>query len=236
METASGDGPVLIVEDDAGCADLIAELLGEDGLATMIALTGSAALEIAKDTPFCLMTLDLGLTDINGVCVLEKVRSLSSVPVIVVTGRREDEVRGQCWRLGANGYITKPFTNDGLRQAVNAMVPRSTHVIQDSLLEPEYHHGALQIAFVGGTVLVDGRMASLSLTEYRILSVLVHSRGTFVATDVLLKTIWPHESYHEDPGIVRVNVARLRHKLGDDREHSVFIKSEPGRGYCFVGR
>jgi two-component system, OmpR family, response regulator len=105
---------VLVIEGDFCCVTLIADIMKRHGLSTIIASRGAGARQIVKSHNLSLVTMDLCLPDEDGIFVLEDIRSSSSVPIIIVTALLDDEIRGRCWRLGANDYVTKPFIEEEL--------------------------------------------------------------------------------------------------------------------------
>lgn len=225
---------VLIIEDEINCTGFMAEPLEQNGIHSVVKPKWVSASRILSQAPISLVILDLDLSAVSGVTVLQDIRAHSNVPVLVITAHQEDELLGKCWRFGATDYLYKPFKNGDLVGKVNDLLTRQNRVILNLDGESQYCHDGLDIDFVTGNVMLEGQTVFLSLTEYRILGLLAHWRGTFVETITLLKCIWPHESYHDDLGLVRVNIARLRRKLRDEAASPKYIANEPGKGYCLI--
>lgn len=230
MEAAT----VLIIEDDVDIANIIRLILEEEKIKAEIITSGATGLEVVKRQSYSLVILDLNLPDVDGTNILGQIRSFSSVPVLIITGRRDDKSRGICWRLGADDYLTKPFDCRLLQDKINKLICSSVNKAE-GFSEPILRLGDLEINFSLGTVNLQDQPVYLSTTEYRIMCVLATNRGRFVPTKELLEIVWPHETYHDDPGIVRVNIARVRKKL-ENVSSQPLILSESGRGYSLAPR
>ncbi len=224
---------VLIVEDDDRNSEVLTQIVQELGFASVISGTGGTACEIARKSRLSVLLLDLGLPDMTGVSVLKEVRSFSDVPIIIITGWLGNKFTDACLNLGANAYLEKPVNNDELRLMIREFIPKASVSPQIPELT-RFKSTGLEINFATNSVVVDRLEAHLSITEYRILCVLAHNPGQFVRTEMILRDVWPHASYQNDIGIVRVNIARLRLKLGDNAESPKYIIAEPGRGYSLI--
>jgi DNA-binding response OmpR family regulator len=179
-----------------------------------------------------LVLLDVMLPDLDGFEVLKMIRSISTVPVIMVTAKGEEEERIHGLELGADDYVTKPFSPRELVSRVRAVL-RRTELTTDSthgLIEVDER---LKIDFDRHEVWLDGKLINLRPTEYRLLYYLVQNTGWVVSHDQILTNVWGYE-YRDQPHYVRLYINYLRQKLEKDPTNPVYILTERGLGYRFV--
>jgi DNA-binding response OmpR family regulator len=221
---------VLIVDDDPDLCDLLDFALQRAGLDVVIANDGTAAVRAIEAQPPDVVLLDVDLGADNGFEVLRELRRRSGVPVIMLTAldNEDDRVRGL--DLGADDYVTKPFSHRELVARVRAQIRRSGD-------EPPARRGERRILRAGPLELDVGRHVlmkgghpiDLTATEFRLLQVLMQERGTVVPTQRLLEAVWGYR----DPGagdVVRAAVHRLRRKLEDDPSKPRLIQTIPSVG------
>ena len=220
---------VLAVDDEPRYLEIIRFNLEAAGYRVACAASGEEALElVAADEPD-LIVLDLMLPGIDGFEVCSRVRERSSCPIIMLTakGSEEDKVRGL--RLGADDYVTKPFSAQELLARVEAVLRRA-HAPESGERQPAtISLGELQVDRQRKQVTLAGREVRLSPTEYRLLLHLAVNAGVVLSRDELLTQVWG-KAYKGEDEILRVALWRLRQKLADDR----YIVTRPGLGYMLA--
>ncbi len=223
---------ILIVDDEPRMAQFITMNLKLEDFNTISAANGYEALEkVTKEMPD-LILLDIMMPDMDGFETLKKIREISSIPVIFlsVKGEEYDRVRGL--DLGADDYITKPFSNRELVSRIKAVLRRT---------EPETNNrkseivvdSELKIDFDQPKVFVRGHEVKLRPTEYRLLYQLVSNPGKLLTHETLLARVWGPE-YRDEDQYVRLYITYLRQKIEKDPKNPKYILSERGLGYRFV--
>ena len=225
---------VLLVEDDPRVLRLEQMVLEKEGFSVMAASSGEEALEMMAEITPSLIVLDIGLPGIDGFTACSRIREFSQVSIIMVTCKdyNEDKVRGL--DLGADDYITKPFSPSELAARVKAALRRS--VMSSEVTEPTVQVGELFIDFASNRVLLGKNEVFLSDTEYRLLSYLARNAGRIVTRDQILERIWGEEYVGEDVGedhLLHVTIGRLRQKLEDQTRRPKYILTRRGIGYSF---
>jgi two-component system response regulator VicR len=224
---------VLVVDDESRYLTMIRFNLETLGYRVTCVETGEEALRVfAEDEPDLIM-LDLMLPGLDGFELCRRVREESTCPIIMLTakGADEDKVRGL--RLGADDYVTKPFSVQELMARIEAVLRRSRPVESPEGQPHALSFGELQIDFPRKQVTVAGADVRLSPTEYRLLCCLAASAGTVLSRHELLTQVWG-DAYRTEDEILRVTLWRLRHKLTDDPSNPRFIITRPGIGYMLV--
>jgi two-component system KDP operon response regulator KdpE len=179
-----------------------------------------------------LILLDVMMPDLDGFEVLKIIREVSSVPVIMLTAKGEEDDRVRGLELGADDYITKPFSPRELVSRVKAVLRRSEQVggAPRGLIEVD---DRLKIDFDRREVWVEGQLVKLRPTEYRLLHHLVINAGWVITHDQLLARVWGYE-YRDEPHYVRLYINYLRQKLEKDPSNPKYLLTERGVGYRFV--
>jgi DNA-binding response OmpR family regulator len=224
---------LLLVDDDRDLVDLLAFSLERAGFETLAAHDAPTALSLVKSHDPDLIVLDINLGAWNGLEVLKQIRTDNRVPVIMLTarGREEDKVAGL--DLGADDYVTKPFSHRELAARIRAVLRRHGQVPPDQGKAPAlFQVGPLTINLAEHAALLDNAPLSLTVTEFRLLACLAGKAGTVVPTPVILKTVWGYE-YPGGSDTVRVTVHRLRRKIEADPAHPKFIQTVTGVGFMF---
>ena len=220
---------ILIVDDEPRYVRLMEANLISDDYQVLKAYNGEQALElVAKQNPD-LVLLDIMMPVLDGFTVCERIRKFSTVPIIVVTvkGEEQDRVRGL--DMGADDYIIKPFSATELLARVRAVLRRAAR--PTSVPTPSvFHHGAMDIDLAKAEVFMNGKMVYLSATEYRILLQLAQNVGTVIPSEQLLRDVWGVE-YQNDKEILWVSISRLRQKLERDQNSPQHIVTRSGVGY-----
>nr|MBN1228623.1 response regulator transcription factor [Anaerolineae bacterium] len=220
---------ILIVDDEPKILRFVDTSLRLSGYEILTAETGQIALDIYEHDHPDLIILDLGLPDIDGLVVLEKIRQYSTVPVIILTARDDEKDKVAGLELGADDYLTKPFGTQELKARIEAVLRRVRWSPQPSDLA-EFVMLGLQVDFRRRRVTVNGEEVHLTPTEYGLLRVLIQNSGHVLSHGDLLSRVWGDE-YRNDLAILRVNISRLRQKLEEDPREPRFIVTVPGVGY-----
>jgi DNA-binding response OmpR family regulator len=222
---------ILVVDDEERMVRFIRMNLEHDGYQVMEALNGKQAIDKLRDTPD-LVLLDVMMPDIDGFEVLETVRQVSSVPVIMLTAKGEEDDRVRGLELGADDYVTKPFSPRELVSRVKAVLRRTEGATgsMHGLIEVDER---LRIDFDRREIWLEGKLVKLRPTEYRLLYHLVQNAGWVVSHDQLLQKVWGYE-YRDEPHYVRLYINYLRQKLEKDPSDPRYILTERGVGYRFV--
>jgi two-component system KDP operon response regulator KdpE len=222
---------ILVVDDEERMVRFIRMNLEHDGYQVMEALNGKQAIDKLRDTPD-LVLLDVMMPDIDGFEVLETVRQVSTVPVIMLTAKGEEDDRVRGLELGADDYVTKPFSPRELVSRVKAVLRRTEGATgsMHGLIEVDER---LRIDFDRREIWLEGKLVKLRPTEYRLLYHLVQNAGWVVSHDQLLQKVWGYE-YRDEPHYVRLYINYLRQKLEKDPSDPRYILTERGVGYRFV--
>jgi DNA-binding response OmpR family regulator len=220
---------ILVVDDEPRYVRLMEANLITDNYQVLKAYNGQQALEIVANENPDLVLLDIMMPVLDGFIVCERIRKFSSVPIIVVTvkGEEQDRVRGL--DLGADDYIIKPFSATELLARVRAVLRRAAKPVN---VPPQsiFHHGEMEIDLAKAEVFLKGKMVYLSATEYRILLQLAQNVGSVIPSEQMLKDVWGPE-YQKDKEILWVSISRLRQKLEKDQNNPQHIVTRSGVGY-----
>jgi len=219
---------VLVVDDDKHILRMLQLILEVEGFRVFTALNGTTAMEEFKKHNPGLVLLDIRMPDVDGYTVCSQIRSFSQVPIIMVTAKGEVVDKAQGLDCGADDYITKPFSVRELTARVKAVL-RRTRSWHD-VAEPAFRVGDLIIDFTQHSVTLNGKEVYLSATEYRLLSYLAHNAGQIVTPDQILEAVWGDKHLGEHH-LLRVNITRVRHKLGEDPKKPKYIITRLGMGY-----
>ena len=226
---------ILLVDDEQSLQKLLAFPLRKDGYEVVPALDGHEALEKLRDNNIDLVVLDLMLPGVDGFEVCRRVRAKSSVPIIMLTARTEEIDKVLGLELGADDYITKPFSVREFRSRVKAVLRRADHARADDPGEEPLEDGDLRIDFDKRTVTLAGEPAPLTYVEFEILAALARNPGRVYNRMVLLERVWGDASYR-DPRTVDVHIRHLREKLERDPKHPELILTLRGVGYRYRDR
>ncbi len=223
---------ILVVDDEKRMVRFIQLNLEQDGFQVITAYNGTEAIEQVRTQLPDLILLDIMMPDINGFDVLKKIREVNKVPVIMLTAKGEEEDRIQGLELGADDYITKPFSPRELVSRIRAVL-RRTKSVNDEQVDIIKVDDRLTIDFSRREVWVEGQKVDLRPTEYRLLYHLVQNAGWVNTHEQLLSKVWGFE-YQDEPHYVRLYVNYLRKKLEKDPSNPKYILTERGVGYRFV--
>ncbi len=216
---------VLVVDDEIAIQRFLRVALNGQGFIVSEASTGQSAMQaIALSRPD-LVILDLGLPDMDGIEVTRRIREWSTVPIIILSVREQEDDKIAALDAGADDYLTKPFGMGELLARIRTVLRRQSA----GSSEPVFTTGDLVVDLANRLVTVNGKEVQLTPTEYDILRALVIHAGKVLTNRQLLKEVWG-EGY-DDLHILRVNVSNLRHKLEPDSSRPTYIHTEPGVGY-----
>jgi DNA-binding response OmpR family regulator len=220
---------ILVVEDDQDIATGIHTVLTRAGFDVTGAGGGRQGLRAFHSARPDLVILDIGLPELDGWAVLERIRDLSDVPVLILTahGQETDKVRGLT--SGADDYLTKPFGNQELAARVQTLLRR-----QRASQPPTevYDDGSIQISFASHEVSVRGVPVTLTPTEFRLLTAFVRNAGQTLTPEQLLELAW-NDPWGVGPDRVKFSIMRLRRKLGQHPGPGSAIEAIRGFGYRY---
>jgi two-component system alkaline phosphatase synthesis response regulator PhoP len=215
------------VDDEPGIRELVRFTLEREGFRVATAGEGWEALAMAKAERPDLVILDLMLPGLSGEEVCRALRAEMDVPVLMLTARKDESDRVMGLELGADDYVTKPFSPRELTARVRAILRRTAGRAQPAVPDPP-----LLVDAERRRVAVDGRPVDLTYTEFELLRTLNASPGRVFSRDELLSRVWGQE-FFGDSRTVDVHIRHLREKLGEDPVHPRFIETVRGVGYRF---
>lgn len=224
---------ILVVDDEERMARFIRLNLEYDGFQVLEAYRGMQAIHLIRDKMPDLVLLDVMLPDIDGFEILKTIREVSTVPVIMLTAKGEEDDRVKGLELGADDYITKPFSPRELVSRVKAVLRRTEVSGTPGSHDVVEVDDRLKLDFGRREVWVNGELVKLRPTEYRLLYHLVQNAGWVMTYDQLLSKVWGYE-YRDEPHYVRLYVNYLRQKIEEDSSNPKYILTERGVGYRFV--
>ncbi|MEE0421344.1 MAG: response regulator transcription factor [Lachnospiraceae bacterium] len=222
---------LLIVEDEKAISNLIATTLETQGYHYTKAKNGNQAMiEIVSRRPEIIL-LDLGLPDMDGMDIIKKVRTFSSVPIIVISARNEDRDKIEALDAGADDYLTKPFSVEELLARLRSTFRRISYMQGSSGAESTiFENGDLRIDFAAAAVYMKGAEVHLSPIEYRLLCLLARNVGKVLTHQYMMHEVWENVQGSDIPSL-RVFMATLRKKIEPDRENPAYIHTRVGIGY-----
>ena len=228
---------ILIVEDEKNIVDILSFNLTREGYETLEAYDGQAGLQLALEQNPDLILLDLMLPKMNGFDVCRNLRKENrSTPVIMLTAREEETDKVLGLELGADDYITKPFSMRELLARVKANIRRNEMVTGASVPAPSGNRmelGRISIDPDQMVVYKDGRALELTQREYELVKFLAAQPGKVFSREALMEHVWNYEGYVGDVRAVDVAVRRLREKVEDDPASPQFVVTRRGLGYYF---
>ena len=232
---------ILIVEDEPPIVDILVDNLKREGYNTLEAYDGVTAVDMAFKNKPDLILLDIMLPKMDGLTVCKKIRSKYNIPILMLTARNEEIDKILGLELGADDYVTKPFSVRELMARIKANLrksdPTSSKFVSQSV-EGEETTSSDKVVTVGNLVLdlekievkVDGRSIDVTLKEFEFLKYLALKQGQAVSREELLKNVWKYD-YIGDERTVDVLVRRLRKKMKDDTEEPKILITKRGIGY-----
>ena len=228
--TTDGSARILLVDDERSVQQLLTYPLRKDGYEVVSAYDGREALERFADGRFDLVVLDIMLPKLDGIEVCRRLRVRSQVPIIMLTARDDEVDKVLGLEMGADDYITKPFSVREFRSRVRAALRRAG--MTGAASEGPVVQGELEIDPESRRVLMRGEEVRLTYVEFELLHALARSPGKVFNRSALLERIWGDSSYR-DPRTVDVHIRHLREKLERDPRHPEYLLTVRGVGYRF---
>lgn len=222
---------ILLVEDDKKICEMVSDFLTSEDFTVVTAMDGQTAIETFKASPFDIVLLDLMLPKSSGLDVLKYIRSVSVIPVIIATAKDSDTDKMLGLNLGADDYITKPFSLVELLARIKANIRRATvynaaEASDDRIIQ----YKDLEINVSKHTVSKNGVDLNLTHTEFEIIRLLATNQGYAFSKEQLYNTIWK-EVYYGNENVLNTHINRLRTKLSPDGNKNNYIKTLWGIGY-----
>ena len=205
---------ILIVEDEKNMQEIIAEYMRRGGHTCFMADDGVDALMVLKNNPMDLMILDIMMPHLDGFSVCKMAREMSSLPIIMLTAKSGEDDKLKGYNLGADDYMTKPFSPKVLLAKANALLRRSSPLPADTV-----NAGKISIIPAAHQVFLDGHEIVLTHKEYELLSFFMANPGQIFSREQLLNRIWGYDF----EGTNRTHIKTLRQKLGSEGKHIVTL-------------
>jgi two-component system KDP operon response regulator KdpE len=222
---------VLVVDDEPRLVDVVRMNLEFEGYRVLEAGDGYRALEKLKEDLPDLVVLDVMMPELDGFETLRRIREVSNVPVIMLTVRQEETDRIRGLEIGADDYLTKPFSPRELQSRIKALL-RRTFMPKPARKTKIVVDNGLTIDFSKREVWARGQKVTLRPTEYKLLYHLVNNAGRLMTHETLLSKVWGPE-YRDESHYLRLYITYLRQKLERDPAHPCYILTERGIGYRF---
>lgn len=221
---------ILVIEDEKGIRGFIATVLNANRYTVIQAENGKEAMMMIHSYCPDLVLLDLGLPDMEGMDIIRQVREWSDLPIVVVSARENDGDKVGALDLGADDYVTKPFSPSELLARIRTALRHSVRRMGSAAGNNVFETGGLRIDFDKREVLVDGEVIHLTQMEYKIVSLLCQNAGRVLTYDAMIRHIWGPNAKCDNQ-ILRVNMAHIRRKLEKNPAEPEYIYTEVGVGY-----
>ncbi|MCK4541107.1 MAG: response regulator transcription factor [Spirochaetales bacterium] len=218
---------ILIIEDEPDIAGMLEYLLRDEGYEVTVAYSGEEGLQLNKEQEFHLIVLDLFLPGIDGLTVCNRIKQSSTIPIIILSARDKDSDVISGLEIGAEDYITKPFSHREFILRVGKILSRMKWINRQS----EIKIGDLLINLEKDEVYMGGERINLTPNEYSLLSCLISRAGWVISWQALLKDVWGYDEWEGGREMVKVNIQRLRKKIEPDPHRPEYILNEWGKGY-----
>jgi two-component system response regulator RegX3 len=224
---------VLIVEDETSFSEAISFLLGKEGFETDIAENGRVALELFKSHSYDLVLLDLMIPEVSGIDVCRAIRTTSMVPIIMLTAKDSEVDKVVGLELGADDYVTKPYSSRELVARIKAVlrrgIPDSADADSNSAIQVA---GRIRMDVERHQVTVNDVLINLPLKEFELLEFLLRNEGRVLTRGQLIDRVWGGD-YYGDTKTLDVHIKRLRSKIEEDPANPQLIQTIRGLGYKF---
>jgi two-component system KDP operon response regulator KdpE len=225
---------ILVIEDDPPIRRFLRASLSSHDFEVQEASTGKEALMLAAQRPADLVILDLGLPDMDGLEVIRNLRTWSEVPIVVVSARGQEKDKVAALDLGADDYLTKPFSVGELLARIRVAMRHAARIAAGGADEAtQFVVGDLKVDLAARRVFVADKEVHLTPLEYRLVAILVHHAGKVLTHRFLLEEVWG-PPYVEEMHYLRVYMANLRRKLEADPARPRYLLTEQGVGYRLV--
>lgn len=214
---------ILIVEDEKKIQEIIAEYMRRGGHVCFTADDGVDALMVLKNHPMDLMILDIMMPSIDGFSVCKMAREMSNLPIIILTAKSGEDDKLKGYDLGADDYMTKPFSPKVLLAKTNALLRRTSAIPSDTVnIVNTVDGGKISIIPASHKVFLDGQEITLTYKEYELLYFLMSNPGQIFSREQLLNRIWGYD-FEGTTRTVDTHIKTLRQKLGDEGRHIVTL-------------
>lgn len=224
---------ILIVEDESSFSEAIAFLLGKEGFESEVAENGRLALDLFKANNYDLVLLDLMIPEVSGIDVCRAIRTTSPVPIIMLTAKDSEVDKVVGLELGADDYVTKPYSSRELVARIKAVLRRGTP--EDSATDSSssiHAAGRIRMDIERHQVTVNEILINLPLKEFELLEFLMRNEGRVLTRGQLIDRVWGGD-YYGDTKTLDVHIKRLRSKIEDDPANPKLIQTIRGLGYKF---
>ena len=232
-QTRADPARILVVEDEASLADTVRYNLEREGYAVTVATDGRAALDRFRAEAPTLVILDLMLPEVSGLDVCRAIRAESDVPIIMVTAKDSEADKVAGLELGADDYVTKPFSVRELVSRVRANLRRARPQPAEPTADEVLAGGPVRMDVARHEVTVGSETVSLPPKEFELLEAFLRRKGRLLTREFLIEQIWGPD-YFGDTKTLDVHVKRLRRKIEGDPHHPVHLVTVRGLGYKFV--
>lgn len=224
---------ILIVEDESSFSEAISFLLGKEGYESAVAENGRIALDLFKSNDFDLVLLDLMIPEVSGIDVCRTIRTTSAVPIIMLTAKDSEVDKVVGLELGADDYVTKPYSSRELVARIKAVLRRGVPDDGASASNSGIHSVAgIRMDIERHQVTVNGNLIPLPLKEFELLEFLLRNEGRVLTRGQLIDRVWGGD-YYGDTKTLDVHIKRLRSKIEVDPANPVLIQTIRGLGYKF---
>ena len=227
-----------IIEDEKNISDMIKYNLEKEGYEVFTAYDGKEGLELVEKETLDLLLLDIMLPHVDGLDICKKVRQKMDTPIMIISAKADEFDKVLALELGADDYVTKPFSMREVMARVKARLRRKTteenSIVKEEDSEDKLVEGSLKMDLKKYEVTKDGKTIELTLREFELLKFLWQDKGNVFTREDLLTKVWGYE-YYGDVRTVDVTVRRLREKIEDDASKANFVLTKRGVGYYFRG-
>ena len=229
---------VLAVDDEPQILTALGRGLGRVGHQVLVARNGADGLAAAAAASPELILLDLRLPDLDGIEVVKRLRTWTTVPILLLSGAGTEKVKVAALDAGADDFIDKPFSMEELRARVSAALRRHpSRTGGDNGTGPASSRvrcGALEVDLAAYTLLIDGKAVKLTPTQWKLLSALIARPGRLLTYQQIIAEVWSASHGNEARDSLRVHLRSLRSKIGDDANDPTYIATESGAGYRWI--
>lgn len=225
---------VLVVDDERLIVKGIRFSLEQEGMEVTCAYDGEEALELAKETEYDIILLDIMLPKLNGLEVCQQIREFSNVPIIMLTAKGEDMDKIMGLEYGADDYITKPFNILEVKARIKAIMRRASKAVPEKEPAKMVEINGLRMDCESRRVFIDGKEVNLTAKEFDVLELLVFNPNKVYSRENLLNIVWGYE-YPGDVRTVDVHIRRLREKIEVRPSEPKYVHTKWGVGYYFQG-
>jgi two-component system KDP operon response regulator KdpE len=223
---------ILVVDDDTFLLRFVRANLESAGYQVLLALEADPALELMEREQPDLAILDIMLPGMDGFELCQRIREFADVPILMLTARVEERDKVKGLRLGADDYVTKPFSAQELLARVEALLRRTRS--EETAAPSSFSHEGLTIDYVRRRVVANGHEVNLTPTEYKLLHQMATNAGKVMLHEELLTNVWGAE-YRSEIDYLRAYIRRLRQKIEENPHSPKYLLSRPGIGYMLAG-